>query len=206
MGRIIIPLLQHSGRSIAISCAMLGIDLRRARRHFRRRCLLLLLERPAVRDLPRLLRCGPASRPQQPTRPPRSLAHPRPPARSPPASRRGQPARTPTCSLACLPARPPSHRPPARRGPPGPAPLANNNYYYYYSYCCYIIMVIMQQCRLSLQPPLEMCVVVVSSLSKQVMSLVTTSTTARHGAATSLSSLELAERRRGSILSMRFLL
>ena len=61
-------------------------------------------------------------------------------------------------------------------------------------------MVIMQQCRVSLQPPLE---IVVSSLSKQVMSLVTTSTTARRGAATSL---ELAERRRGSILSMRFLL
>lgn len=42
-----------------------------------------------------------------------------------------------------------------------------------------------------------------SSLSKQVMSLVTTSTTALRGAATSL---ELAERRRGSVLSMRFLL
>jgi len=41
------------------------------------------------------------------------------------------------------------------------------------------------------------------SLSKQVMSLVTTSTTALRGAATSL---ELAERRRGSTLSTRFLL
>ena len=74
-------------------------------------------------------------------------------------------------------------------------PMDNYNYY--------SIIVIMQQCRLSLQPPLEMCVVVVSSLSKQVMSLVTTSTTARRGAATSL---ELADRRRESIISMRFLL
>ena len=41
------------------------------------------------------------------------------------------------------------------------------------------------------------------SWSKQVMSLVTTSTTALRGAATSL---ELAERRRGSTLSTRFLL
>ena len=41
------------------------------------------------------------------------------------------------------------------------------------------------------------------SLSEQVMSLEATSTTALRGAATSL---ELAERRRGSVLSMRFLL
>ena len=93
-----------------------------------------------------------------------------------------------------------SGRPPTRNPPTCLNTLFLYYYYYYYSYCCYIIMVIMQQCRVSLQPPLE---IVVSSLSKQVMSLVTTSTTARRGAATSL---ELAERRRGSIISMRFLL
>ena len=54
----------------------------------------------------------------------------------------------------------------------------------------------MQQCRLSVQPPPVMYPLL-SSVSKQVMSLVTTSTTARSGAATSL---ELAERRRGSML------
>ena len=55
----------------------LANDFRRARRHFRWRCLLLL-EWPAVRNLPRQLRCGPARRPpcaRPPARPPaRSLA------------------------------------------------------------------------------------------------------------------------------------
>jgi hypothetical protein len=82
---------------VAISRALLGIDLRRARRHFRRRCLLFLLERQAVPDLPRQLRCGPAIRPQRPTRPPRS------PTRSL--------ARPPTSSLPSVPPLLPSDPP-----------------------------------------------------------------------------------------------